>query len=76
MKAFCTLRALPNKTWQIWHSSSALGDVEISGSSREEVLARMQRELQYRLELCPCTGESVGTVELELSGDFAGGCGG
>ena len=70
MKAFCSLSSLPNKTWQIRHSSSALGDVEITGSSRDEVLARMQRELQYRLELCPCTGESVGTVELEISDDF------
>jgi hypothetical protein len=67
MKAFCTLRRMPEGNWRIHHSSSALGEVAISGASREEALAKMQKELQYRMELCPCTGESVGTVELEVS---------
>ncbi len=67
MEAFCTLTPLPNNFWRIRHSSSALGEVEIRGSSREEVLTRMQRELQYRMELCPCTGESVGSVKLQVS---------
>jgi len=66
MNVVCTLTAMPNDTWRCRHSSSALGDVEKSGTSRDEVLTRMRRELQYRMELCPCTGESVGTVELEL----------
>jgi hypothetical protein len=67
MEAFCTLTPLPNNVWRIRHSSSVLGEVEITGSSRDEVLIRMQRELQYRMELCPCTGESVGKVKLQVS---------
>jgi hypothetical protein len=67
MEAHCTLTSLPNHVWRIHHVSSALGDVEITGSSREEVLSRMQRELQYRMELCPCTGESVGGVKLHVT---------
>lgn len=69
MKAFCILTPMPNDTWQIRHSSSELGNVEITGSSRDEVLAKMRKELQYRMELCPCTGESVGTIELQVSED-------
>lgn len=69
MEAFCILTPLPNNVWRIRHSSSALGNVEIMGSSRDEVLAKMKRELQYRMELCPCTGESVGTIELRVSED-------
>ena len=70
MKALCTLTPLPNNVWRIRHSSSALGEVEITGSSRDEALTRMQKELQYRMELCPCTGESVGTIELQVDEDF------
>lgn len=66
MKAVCTLTALPDGFYRIRHASAALGEVELAGSSREEVLERMRRELQYRMELCPCTGESVGTVQIEV----------
>jgi hypothetical protein len=66
MEADCTLTAMPNNVWRIRHSSSALGEVEIRGSSREEALSKMRKELQYRMELCPCTGESVGAVELKV----------
>jgi hypothetical protein len=70
MEAFCTLTTLPNNVWRIRHSSSALGEVELTGSSREEALARMEKELQYRMELCPCTGESVGTLKLQVRQDI------
>ena len=66
MKAFCTLRRLANGDWQLRHASSALGEVAVTGGSREEALLKMRKELQYRMELCPCTGESVGTVEIEV----------
>lgn len=66
MKAICTLDRTTAGTWRIRHSSSTLGDVELTDSSRETLLTRMQAELQYRLELCPCSGVSAGTVELEL----------
>ena len=69
MEAFCILSPTPKNEWRIRHSSSALGNVEITGSSRVEALAKMRRELQYRMELCPCTGESVGAIELRVSED-------
>lgn len=67
MQAYCTLQRLENGHWQISHSSSTLGDVDLTDASREQVLFRMQQELQYRLELCPCSGVSAGKVELKLS---------
>lgn len=30
----------------------------------------MRNELQYRIELCPCSGVSGDTVELQVSEDF------
>jgi hypothetical protein len=38
--------------------------VEVSASSREDALRKMRNELQYRIELCPCSGVSGDTVEL------------
>jgi hypothetical protein len=43
--------------------------VEVSGLTREEALAKMRGELQYRSELCPCSGASAETVELQVSED-------
>ena len=70
MKAACSLKELPNGNWVVSHSSANLGDVEVSGSSRDEALTKMRDELQYRLELCPCSGEVLGTVELQVSENY------
>jgi len=67
MKAACTLSRMRNGTWLVRHSSSTLGTVEISCHSREEALADMRNELQFRSEWCPCSGASADTVELQVS---------
>ena len=69
MKAACTLSRMQNGTWIVRHSSSILGSVEVSGSSREEALTDMRNELQYRSEWCPCSGASADRIELEVSED-------
>lgn len=71
MKAPCNLSRMWNGTWLVRHSSSALGNVEVSASSREEALMKMRNELQYRIELCPCSGVSGDTVVLQVSEDSA-----
>jgi len=52
------------------HSSTTLGTVEVSAQSREEALTKMRNELQYRIELCPCSGASADTVVLEVRDDL------
>ena len=69
MKALCTLTRIGNGRWLVRHHSSSLGAVEVSASSREEALAKMQNELQYRIELCPCSGASGDTVEIQVRED-------
>lgn len=66
MNAICTISRTPDGDWLARHESADLGAVEVSGSSSEEALKKMQRELQYRIELCPCSGVSGDTVEVEL----------
>lgn len=66
MKAACTLTRTGTGDWLARHSSPELGDVELTAPSPEEVLNKLRRELQYRLEWCPCSGMAVGTVELDV----------
>jgi hypothetical protein len=66
MKAPCTVSRMCNGTWVVRHSSSTLGTVEVSASSRDEALTKMRNELQYRIEWCPCSGVSGDTVELQV----------
>jgi hypothetical protein len=66
MKAQCTLARLPTGVWLVRHSSPALGTVEVSANAREEALTKMRNELQYRIELCPCSGASADTVVLHV----------
>jgi hypothetical protein len=69
MKAACALSRTRDGTWLVRHSSSTLGTVEVSGSSREEALTEMRDELQFRSEWCPCSGASADRVELQVSED-------
>jgi hypothetical protein len=65
MKVPCTL-SIRNGVWLIRHSSPTFGSVELSAETRESALAKMQGELQYRIELCPCSGVSGDTVVLDV----------
>ncbi len=67
MKALCTVSRMPNGTWLVRHSSSSLSTVEVFAPSRDEALTKMRNELQYRIELCPCSGASGDTVELQVT---------
>jgi hypothetical protein len=66
MIAPCTLSRTPNGTWRVRHSSSGLGTVEVSASSRDVALTKMRDELQYRIEWCPCSAVSGDTVQLQV----------
>jgi len=66
VKALCTASRMRNGTWLVRHASTALGTVEVSAHSREEALGKMRDELQYRIELCPCSGVSGDSVELQV----------
>jgi len=71
MKLPCTLSHADGH-WRARHASPTLGTVELSGPTREQVLTRMREELQYRIELCPCSGVSGDTVVLQVSEAPAG----
>jgi hypothetical protein len=74
MKAACTLSRMRNGTWLVRHSSPTLGTTEVSGTSREEALAEMRNELQFRSEWSPCCAASADTVELLVSEESTQSC--
>ena len=40
-------------------------DCVARGRSREEALKKVRDEIQFRIELCPCSGQVMGIVEVE-----------
>jgi hypothetical protein len=66
MKFTCTVQRLPGGQWLARHDGSRLGLVEVNAASRDEAIAKMQNELHYRSELCPCTGVADDYVELQV----------
>ncbi|MBM3889174.1 MAG: type II toxin-antitoxin system HicB family antitoxin [Verrucomicrobia bacterium] len=40
-------------------------DCVARGRSREEALRKIRDEIQLRVEVCPCSGQVMGTVEVE-----------
>jgi len=65
----CSIRQLSDGRWTARHSSRDVGDVEVTAASRDEAVKKLTGELRYRLELCPCSGESYQHLEIELLSD-------
>ena len=70
MKYTCTLIPLANSQWLARHTGSKLGPVEVTAASRDEAEAKLQNELQYRVELCPCGSVSGETVVLHVQDEI------
>jgi hypothetical protein len=65
MKFRCTIGQEQGQ-WIVRHDSPQVGACQARGASREQALEKMRGELRYRLELCPCTGETYQHLEIEL----------
>jgi hypothetical protein len=66
MKFHCTLTRLPDGRWSARHESREVGTVEARGATRDEVIEKIEGEIRYRLELCPCTGETYQHIAVEV----------
>src|SRR5881628_2090128 len=53
-------------TWTAEHASQDIGPIRVTAPTRAEVLQKMEGEIRYWLEMCPCTGEAYRNLELEL----------
>jgi hypothetical protein len=66
MRFSCTIFPLASGGWKVRHAGSSLGDFEVTAPTREQALEKTRREIVYRLELCPCTGEMYQHADIEL----------
>ncbi len=65
MKFVCQLKER-NGTWTARHVGPDIGPIQVTAPTREEALRKMEGEIHYWLELCPCSGQAYRDIELEL----------
>jgi hypothetical protein len=67
MKFQCTISQQTGGRWTARHAGTGdIGAVEVTGASRAEALEKMENELRYRVEMCPCTGRAFRNLEIEI----------
>lgn len=62
-----TIKQLIDGNWIAKSSGTIAGNVERTGASKDEALARISAELRYRIEWCPCSGVTPEFVDLDVS---------
>jgi hypothetical protein len=65
MRLTCTLTRQASGDWAARHDSRDVGAVEVRAASRELALEKIEGEIRYRLELCPCTGETYRHIHID-----------
>jgi len=65
MNVKCSITRLP-AGWLAQHDSSDVGHVEVRAFDRQEALDKLEGEIRYRLELCPCTGETYRHIQIDV----------
>jgi hypothetical protein len=52
--------------WTAIHSGPDIGPIRVTASTREEALRKMDAEIHYWLEMCPCSGETYRDIQIDL----------
>jgi hypothetical protein len=65
MRVTCTVAQLSGG-WLARHESRDVGVVEVRALTRKEVIEKIEGEIRYRLELCPCTGETYRHIQVQV----------
>jgi hypothetical protein len=66
MRVTCTLTRSPRGNWSARHDSEGVGQIEVQGATRDEAIEKLKGEIRYRLELCPCTGETYQHIAIDV----------
>jgi len=66
MQIECKISQSAGGEWRVQHDSQDVGAVEARARTREEAIEKMRNEIRYRLELCPCTGETYQHIDLQI----------
>ena len=52
--------------WTVEHASQDVGPIRVTGSTWDEAVRKMDGEIHYWLEMCPCSGQAYRDLEVEL----------
>lgn len=53
--------------WTVEHASQDVGPIRVTCPSRDEALRKMEGEIRYWLEMCPCSGQAFRNLTVELA---------
>jgi len=67
MRFPCTVQRKGDGRWTVSHEGPEVGRVEVTAESRQQAVENLRGEIRYRLELCPCSGESYQHIVVEVS---------
>ena len=57
-----------NGRWIAEHAGPDVGPMRVTAASREEALQKLEAEIRYWLEMCPCSGQTYRDIEIEIVG--------
>jgi len=66
MKFLCRI-SQKDGTWTAEHAGPDIGPIRVAASTRDEALRKMEEEIHYWLEMCPCSGQAYLNLEIELA---------
>ena len=61
-----TIRRTSDGRWSVRHESDGIGSLEITAATREQATEKLRQEIRYRLELCPCSGETYQHIDIQI----------
>ena len=67
MRFPCTIQRRNDGQWYVRYEGTEIGRVEATAPTRAEAVEKMQDEIRYRLELCPCTGETYQYIKVDIT---------
>lgn len=55
-----------NGVWTAKHSSQDVGPIQVTATTKVEALRKIEDEIRYWLEICPCGGQALRNLDIEL----------
>ncbi len=52
--------------WSVEYAGPDIGPIRVTAATREEALRKMEAEIRYWLEMCPCSGQAYLDMQIEL----------
>jgi hypothetical protein len=53
--------------WMAEHASQDIGPIRVTASTHDEALRKIEGEIRYWLEMCPCSGQAYRDLEIEVT---------